>query len=266
MTSTRLAKFVLVASSLLLLATGAVWAFADVGGPRADLVGAGVRQSTQTPSTRAPQIDRDSPRTTFGPSDSPRPALPAPPRTAVPPTSSLPAIPFSFPTRIAIPSLEVDAEIVAVGLEPDGSMEIPPAEVAGWYHYGPKPGAETGSAVIAGHVASQGLPGVFLKLRSLPVGDEVTVTDADGRTHRYVVSERFQVGKGQLPSAELFRTSGEPVLTLITCGGEFDRKSRRYSDNVIIRATAFAPSAKPSTTSSSTTSPSTTSDLSKTAS
>jgi sortase (surface protein transpeptidase) len=247
MTSTRLAKFVLVASSLLLLATGTVWAFADVGGPRADLVGIDVRQST--------------PATTFGPSDSPRPALPAPPRTAVAPTSSLPAIPFSFPTRIAIPSLEIDAEIVAVGLEPDGSMEIPPAEVAGWYHYGPKPGADTGSAVIAGHVASQGLPGVFLKLRSLPVGDEVTVTDADGRTHRYIVSERFQVGKLQLPSAELFRTSGQPVLTLITCGGEFDRKARRYSDNVIIRATAIA-----TTTSPSATSPSTTSALSKTAS
>jgi LPXTG-site transpeptidase (sortase) family protein len=235
MTAIR-AKVVLATSILLLVATGLVWSFSSSRNPRADLSGEGVRLDTTNTQTQRATSSRVSSATTRV--SEPLPVLPLPPRIDGTPTTtpSEQVRPLSFPTRIEIPSLEVDATIVAVGLQPDGSMEIPPATVAGWYHYGPKPGADSGSAVIAGHVASRGVPGVFLKLRGLEVGAEVSVTDADGETHRYRVSERFQVGKEALPSTELFRTSGDPVLTLITCGGEFDRKARRYSDNVIIRA------------------------------
>jgi hypothetical protein len=65
----------------------------------------------------------------------------------------------------------------------------------------------------------------------------VTVRDAGGTDHRFVVGERFQVEKAQLPVEELFRTGGDPVLTLITCGGAFDPDQRRYSDNIVVRAT-----------------------------
>jgi hypothetical protein len=40
---------------------------------------------------------------------------------------------------------------------------------------------------------------------------------------------------GDLP-AELFRTSGAPQLTLITCGGEFDEASESYADNIVVTA------------------------------
>jgi LPXTG-site transpeptidase (sortase) family protein len=125
-------------------------------------------------------------------------------------------------------------------------MEIPPPTVAGWYHYGPLPGASVGSAVIAGHVDSRGLPGVFLELRRIKIGARIEITNADGRAYRYVVNERFQVDKQELPAAELFRTDGKPVLTLITCGGVFDREARRYSDNIIIRATLVSDSSNDS--------------------
>jgi hypothetical protein len=51
-----------------------------------------------------------------------------------------------------------------------------------------------------------------------------------------MVTERFQVGKAELPVEELFRTGGDPVLTLITCGGAFDPDERRYRDNIVVRA------------------------------
>ena len=141
-----------------------------------------------------------------------------------------------LPLRIAIPSLKLDAEVVQVGLEDDGAMEIPSAIEAGWYELGPRPGSALGSAVIAGHVDHKKSPGVFLELRSLELGSEVAVTDDAGDVHRFVVTERFQVAKGELPVQALFQRDGDPVLTLITCGGRFDRKARSYDDNIVIRA------------------------------
>jgi sortase (surface protein transpeptidase) len=141
-----------------------------------------------------------------------------------------------LPRRIVIPVIEVDASVVAVGLESDGSMEIPGADEGGWYHYGVRPGSEVGSAVIAGHVDFAGEPGVFLRLNEVEAGEVVTVYDNQGKPHRFSVTERFQIDKDELPGPELFRADGRPVLTLITCGGSFNRKLRRYTDNIVIRA------------------------------
>lgn len=49
-----------------------------------------------------------------------------------------------------------DAPIHAVGVEPDGSMEIPDdVSRIGWYEYGPAPGDATGSAVLTAHIDSR---------------------------------------------------------------------------------------------------------------
>jgi LPXTG-site transpeptidase (sortase) family protein len=141
------------------------------------------------------------------------------------------------PTRLDIPSIGLDAQIVSVGLKPDGSLRVPSAADAGWYHFGATPGDEIGSAVIAGHVDHEGQPGVFINLTQLAIGADVLVTDQTGETRRFTVTERFQVAKGDLPTEELFRTVGPATLTLITCGGEFDSNIRRYTDNIVIRAT-----------------------------
>jgi LPXTG-site transpeptidase (sortase) family protein len=243
MSSSR-AKAVLIASSILLVACGLVWSFGQTRSPRSDLSGTDIRLDTAARRSASTSVPTTSsfPTSSVG---AQLPVLPAPPIVEAPAVVETPMLdvrPVTFPTRIEIPSLAVDAAVVAVGLESDGSMEIPPPTVAGWYHYGPLPGASVGSAVIAGHVDSRGLPGVFLELRRVEIGAYIAISNADGRVHRYVVNERFQVDKQDLPSAELFRTTGEPVLTLITCGGEFDRSARRYDDNIIIRATLVSDS------------------------
>ena len=146
----------------------------------------------------------------------------------------------ALPRSLSIPSLGVESPIVPVGLEPDGAMQIPGAAEAGWYLPGRLPGAATGSAVIAAHVDYEGEPGVFIDLRRIEEGSEVVVTDEDGTVHRFTVTERFQVDKDELPTAELFRSGGDPVLTLVTCGGAFDPGDRSYSDNIVVRAVPVA--------------------------
>ncbi len=40
--------------------------------------------------------------------------------------------------------------------------------------------------------------------------------------------------------AAVFRQSGAPELTLITCGGPFDRQARQYLQRYVIRAVKVA--------------------------
>ncbi|MEZ5349120.1 MAG: class F sortase [Microthrixaceae bacterium] len=155
------------------------------------------------------------------------------------PPVSEPALP-AVPTGLSIPSLGVLAPVVPVGLGEDRSMQIPGVSEAGWYLPGRAPGSPTGSAVIAAHVDFNERPGVFFELRGIQPGAEVVVTDAAGGTHRFVVTERTQVAKDRVPMQELFRTGGDPVLTLVTCGGAFDSGARSYSDNIIVRAVPVA--------------------------
>jgi sortase (surface protein transpeptidase) len=141
------------------------------------------------------------------------------------------------PHHIAIPTIGVDAEVVAVGLEDDGTMEIP-ADVAtiGWFEPGVRPG-QRGTAVLAGHVDSRAQgPGAFFALRDLDVDDVVVTTGEDGQPQRWRVVSRTRFAKEQLPIDELFTRHGDPRLVLITCGGSFDATARSYSDNIVVSA------------------------------
>jgi hypothetical protein len=142
------------------------------------------------------------------------------------------------PVSLRIDRIGVDHPIVPVGLEPDGTMEIPEdVQEIGWYDPGVRPG-EAGSAVLSGHVdaRAQGR-GAFFELGRLDVDDLVVVTTRDGSEQAWRVVARTRYPKDELPVEELFVWGGdEQRLVLITCGGDFDRTSRHYTDNVVVHA------------------------------
>ncbi len=53
---------------------------------------------------------------------------------------------------------------------------------------------------------------------------------------RYEVVGRRQYLKTRVPLGALFARTGAPRLTLITCGGSFDRATRSYLANVVVTA------------------------------
>lgn len=169
----------------------------------------------------------------------PAPASPTAEGPAVPTRDAAPApvADAPAPVRLQVPALGVDTAVEPVGVAQDGQMAIPD-DVArvGWYRFGPAPG-ENGSAVIAGHVddREQGL-GVLAPLREAAVGQEVTVTAADGTTTRWRVVSRELISKQVLPVDRLFSRAGPPRLTLITCGGPFLPELGSYRDNVVVIA------------------------------
>jgi hypothetical protein len=153
----------------------------------------------------------------------------------LPPAAELPAVDPERPApeALAIAALDVDdAPIVAVGLEPNGDMEIPAVDQVGWYRYSAHPG-DPGTAVLAAHIAYDGVDGVFRHLAELEPGDEITIgpTTAD-MPQRFVVDEITRYPKSDLP-AEVWTRTGPPRLALITCGGDFDPTTHHYADNIV---------------------------------
>ncbi len=146
------------------------------------------------------------------------------------------SVPFR-PARLVLPAGR-SAPIAAVGLHADGSLVVPDdPRVVGWWTGGAMPGDGSGSVVVAGHVdtARRGV-GVLAALTGVRAGDVVELT-AGRRAQRYRVVSATLVPQAQLSRAGgLFRSTGDPQLVLITCGGAFDPVRHRYADNYVVVA------------------------------
>ena len=144
----------------------------------------------------------------------------------------------SAPVKIRIPGIGVDAPVMKVGRDADGTVQVPPLtehNLTGWYQYGPSPG-QRGPAVILGHVDSTTGISVFYYLKNMHAGDKVYVTLADGKVAAFAVDGLQKVAKDAFPTASVYGKAGYPSLRLITCGGPFDAATGHYVDNVIVYA------------------------------
>jgi sortase (surface protein transpeptidase) len=145
--------------------------------------------------------------------------------------------PGGVPVSLRIDDLDVEADVLEVGVAPDGSLEVPDrVSDVGWFRDGVRPG-EAGSAVLVGHVdaASQG-PGAFFLLREAAIGGRISVLDDHGTRQEFEIVARREYRKAELPVDSLFGRGGPAVLTLITCGGEFDSQTRSYDSNIVVHA------------------------------
>lgn len=152
------------------------------------------------------------------------------------PASGGPVLPPSDPVEVRIPALGTVADVVHLGLRPDGSLEVPSgADPVGWYELGPTPG-ELGPAVLAGHVDWGGETGAFARLPELAAGDSVVVERADGTVATFAVDRVEEHAKDAFPTDEVYGDLDSAGLRLITCGGDFDQDSGDYTDNVVVFA------------------------------
>jgi LPXTG-site transpeptidase (sortase) family protein len=225
--------FTLILFSLLLAAlVGAC------GSPASDVSSGSPAATPVAPSpTVPPDVLPATPSTSPSPVPSQVPPTPVPSPTPPTPTPLPTGHSVGLPTRIQIPSIGVDTAFEYVGLLPDGVMDAPKDPTkAGWYRLGPRPG-DSGNAVIAGHVDWGGKLMPFFGLKSLGPGDIVTVTTGDGHTSDFAVQTTKWYEAEDAPVAEIFASSNTPEITLITCGGTFDRAKRLYLDRLVVRAT-----------------------------
>lgn len=142
----------------------------------------------------------------------------------------------AYPVRVRIPDIDVDAEVIDLGLNPDGTLEVPEDfDQTGWYTGRSVPG-NVGPSVVVGHVDSKTGPEVFYRLRDLEVGHTVEIHRSDGFVALFRVSDTTIFGKDEFPTNRVYGATAEPTLRLVTCGGEFDRSVRSYKGNLIVYA------------------------------
>ncbi len=142
------------------------------------------------------------------------------------------------PVRVRMPALGLDAPLVAVRTRDDGVLAPPDSAAAGgWFAGGPRPG-EIGPAVLTGHVDWAGRPGSFARLAQARPGAEILVERTDGTAVRFTVTSVTRSAKADFPTGAVYGPAARAELRLITCGGEFDRATGSYRDNVVVYATA----------------------------
>ncbi|MEO3875358.1 class F sortase [Nonomuraea sp. B12E4] len=145
----------------------------------------------------------------------------------------------STPVRIVIKRLGINAPVESVGLEKDGTIEVPAANdpnLVGWYRNMSTPG-EKGPAVLLGHKDTRTRPAVFSRLYQIKNGDTIEVKRQDRTTAVFTVGGVEQASKKTFPTQRVYGAQENAQLHLITCGGTYDRSIGHYNDNIIVYAT-----------------------------
>ncbi len=140
------------------------------------------------------------------------------------------------PVALRIPIIDVATRLTRLGLQKDGTVEVPSnPDVAGWFRRGPSPGAP-GSSVILGHVDSTAGPAVFYRLREMKQGDQMAVTLDDGTTVWFEVRSIRTYANNDFPAQRVYGRQGASELNLVTCGGDYDSTVGGYQSNLVVNA------------------------------
>jgi len=157
--------------------------------------------------------------------------------TPVPPSTYIPTSGTETrPAKVSIPALKVESNVIDLGLQPDGTMQVPPdAKDTGWYVNSPVPG-HPGPSVLAAHVNWKGEDGPFAHLDKLKAGDQVLVEDVSGAQVKFTVDKVERYPKSAFPTDVIYGDTPNPQLRLVTCGGAFDSAAHSYTDNIVVFA------------------------------
>ena len=203
--------------------------------------------ASMVPAPPSAEPAADPPGAIAGPSPAPTAAsraTPPPPTATTSPTASPTPVRPGVPVRLRIPAIGVDAPVVPVGSKPDGELEAPnEGHQVGWYRLGARPG-EAGNAILDGHVDWQRSLAVFWHLGRLNPGDEILVSTEDGLVLPFRVEWKELYPVEGAPLDRIFGPTAGPALTVITCGGAFDRSVRSYTHRWVVRAAIYDTSPK----------------------
>lgn len=138
------------------------------------------------------------------------------------------------PVSLAVPAIDITADLEPVGVLENGQMGVPSTENGvAWFEPGVSPG-EQGNAVLAGHVDSRTGPAIFYDLEELEAGDEIEVTDEEGETLTFVVQRSESYDRKEAPMEEIFGATDSRNLNLITCTGTFDQAEGTHDERLVV--------------------------------
>lgn len=155
--------------------------------------------------------------------------------TSPSPTGRSGSGPAVTPLHLTIPTIGVSTRLVRLGLQADGTVEVPSVpETAGWFRLGTVPG-QRGSSVILGHVDSADGPAVFAGLSGMRPADRVEIALSDDSLVAFEVTGIATYANADFPADRVYAgTRRGRELNLVTCGGEYDASRGGYQSNVVV--------------------------------
>lgn len=163
------------------------------------------------------------------------------PTTKAPATQRVrgPVLDKSAPVAIRIKAVKLRSRLLALGLQRDGTVQVPPpkkADRAGWYESSPTPG-EPGPAVVIGHKdRAKGMPApVFANLGRIRRGNIVEIARADKMVAVFRVDRVVRYPATHFPSDEVYGSVDHAGLRLITATAG-DSQPRAGEKNVVVYA------------------------------
>ena len=146
-------------------------------------------------------------------------------------------IPADQPKQIIIPTIKVTGYIQKVGVDKSNQIAVPDnIYLAGWYTNSVKPG-EPGLSIIDGHVLGRYNDAIFKSLGNLKPGDAFSIIYGDNSEKNFTVKE---VKTLPVNDTATYLMQKDPniakQLNLITCGGNFDKKSQQYDKRVVVKS------------------------------
>lgn len=162
------------------------------------------------------------------------------------------------PTRLMIPSIHLNVEIIGVGVTSAGAMDAPRCNTNSdpicnevyWFNGGYLPG-ELGNAVIAGHVNRPDLsPAPFWNLHLVKTGDKIIVQPLNGAALTFVVTSvtwisAYAHGSDNPTLNAVFGPAATRSLNLMTCIGDWDGHTFDHRLLVQAQLQGAAPFAQP---------------------
>ncbi len=141
------------------------------------------------------------------------------------------------PRKIQIPSVGIDACIQRVGIDQHNAMAVPDnIHLAGWYVGSAQPG-QKGVSVISGHVLGRYADAVFKDLQDLAAGSNIRIEMGDGTWHEFTTLATHQYSVDETVKQQFRQVENvDSQLTLITCGGIYDRQTQSYDKRIVVRA------------------------------
>ncbi|MPZ50402.1 MAG: sortase [Dehalococcoidia bacterium] len=154
--------------------------------------------------------------------------------------------------RMVISKFGVEAPLTlkTVGLDgvmpnPNGPDDVVIYDFSAWPGKGGAPG-KGGNIIFSGHVDSGRVAckdgsvpppcqAVFWDINGLRIDDEIEI-QMSGESHKYRVTTNEPVNAATGPWDQIVSATAEESITLITCGGDFNRDTREYNSRQVVTA------------------------------
>jgi LPXTG-site transpeptidase (sortase) family protein len=135
--------------------------------------------------------------------------------------------------RLSIPSIDLDAPIVAIHLnETIGTWDTSQlGDLIGHFQYTPWV-TERGNVVLGGHSTdSEGAPSIFYALEDVAIGDFVSVQEGSSTFEYEITGIRYV----EISDLTVLYPTRQDTITLITCAG-FNTETEVYEQRLVVTA------------------------------